>query len=161
MRDHMLHDMETFPGFASHLEADRFLVGENRPEEVTFDGLTSAECETVLAALRARLRHTHVHAWRTYFIGVSLSVAFLSFGLAFMILAPAQILGVARAPLFGKTATIEETALWVILAVLAVIGVAIGDFILRNRWRGAGMLHRESIALRIAIKRGEASARAA
>lgn len=147
--------MHGYPHFTSKLDAARFLIRENRLHELWWDDLAAPEREVLFQDLRAKQSRVRRRARRAHLIGMALTACFLALGVALMTIGPAELLGAFDRWLRMPTLK-GQGVRWAILVLLAVLGGASADYVLRRRLKIARMWDHESGAIGDAIRHGEA-----
>ena len=147
--------MPGFQHFTSPLDAARFLVRENRLHELSFDDLSLAERDVVIADLRSELSRVRRRALRAHLMGAAHTALFLALGATFLSIGPAGLRGAFDRSL-GRTTAPEEVFFWAFQVLLASLGALTVDYLLRRRLRIARMWDHESRSFRDALRRAEA-----
>ena len=146
--------MSQLPHFATPLDAARFLVREKRLHELWFESLGPGDCDAVIVDLRVALSRERRRALRSHLIGATLTVCFLTLGLAVMTIGPAAVRG-AFDQWLGRTTVGEAAASWPALVVLTALGAFSADYLLRRRLRTARMWDHQCASTQDAIRRAE------
>lgn len=121
-----------FPGFATPLEAARFLVLENRLHELSLEHLSPADREVLLGDLRKRLVRARLHMIEANLIGIALTACFLLLGGALLSIGPAEFFGAFRLTR-GNTLITDRVVIWIVIVTCAVLGAVSTHYVLRRR----------------------------
>jgi hypothetical protein len=124
------------PGARPDVHAPATLFVKQRPDHVPAEVLTNAELTASIAALERKLISARRSLFATHAAGAVITIVLLSLGVILLWFGPSPFLE----NVFGQGGTLTATMYdvfvwWLAVLVLAVMGGAFGDQMLRGRLR--------------------------